>query len=336
MKRFLSTHWISFGGISFALMLIISLCVCMPQTSFATSNSANAQIAIVNNPNPADRLHLRQNPSSDAVSLGKYYNGTLVTVTEFVNDHWVRVTIGESGNYSGYMDANYLAFQGSTAFDTVPNAMPKYSSHSSWQLYDHPTNSSETTTYSADILFLLMGFSDDWWHIRIPLTNDTVVEGFVPANNQMRAVGTLYVNNPNPNDRLNLRTNASEEALSLFKYYSGVAVDVIKYVNATWAMVTTRDNNYIGYMHTDFLSSTSVTSACPIVTIDNKSGTGLNLRVHPNTTAQSIALYPNGTKVKVLGVSLQWCHVEIGNQKGFMISDGLSPEPQWELSLNEM
>ena len=38
--------------------------------------------AVVNNPNPADRLHLRVSPERGATSLGKFYNGTPVQVLE--------------------------------------------------------------------------------------------------------------------------------------------------------------------------------------------------------------------------------------------------------------
>ena len=36
-------------------------------------------IAVVNNPDSNDRLNLRTNPSPDAPTLGKYYNGTYLS-----------------------------------------------------------------------------------------------------------------------------------------------------------------------------------------------------------------------------------------------------------------
>ena len=65
--------------------------------------------AVVNNPNPADRLHLRVEPKRGAKSLGKFYNGTPVQVHE-TNGDWCRVSIGLDGHLEGWMMKEYLAF----------------------------------------------------------------------------------------------------------------------------------------------------------------------------------------------------------------------------------
>lgn len=64
--------------------------------------------AVVSNPNPRDRLHLREKPDKGAASLGKFYNGVVVTILEETNDAWVKVSI--SGALTGYMQKQYLAF----------------------------------------------------------------------------------------------------------------------------------------------------------------------------------------------------------------------------------
>ena len=65
--------------------------------------------AVVNNPNPADRLHLRVEPKRGTKSLGKFYNGTPVQVHETEGD-WCRVSIGLDGHLEGWMMKEYLAF----------------------------------------------------------------------------------------------------------------------------------------------------------------------------------------------------------------------------------
>lgn len=66
--------------------------------------------ALVNNPNPADRLHLRTKADKGAKSLGKFYNRTPVIVLER-GDTWSYVQIGRgSGCMTGYMMTKYLAF----------------------------------------------------------------------------------------------------------------------------------------------------------------------------------------------------------------------------------
>lgn len=62
--------------------------------------------AVVNNPNPADRLHLRTAKDRQAASLGKFYNGSAVKVLQ-ISGQWARVRIG---GLEGWMMKQYLAF----------------------------------------------------------------------------------------------------------------------------------------------------------------------------------------------------------------------------------
>lgn len=65
--------------------------------------------AVVCNPNPADRLHLRAKPERGAKSLGKFYNGTPVQVLRQRGD-WCEVAIGLDGCLTGWMMKQYLVF----------------------------------------------------------------------------------------------------------------------------------------------------------------------------------------------------------------------------------
>lgn len=66
--------------------------------------------ALVHNPNPEDRLHLRIKPDKSAQSLGKFYNRTPVYVLER-GKTWTKVRIGsEARGLSGYMMTKYLVF----------------------------------------------------------------------------------------------------------------------------------------------------------------------------------------------------------------------------------
>ena len=66
-------------------------------------------LAVVCNPDPADRLHLRTKPSREADSLGKFWNGTPVRVLD-ERDGWCQVEIGTDGRLIGWMMKKYLAF----------------------------------------------------------------------------------------------------------------------------------------------------------------------------------------------------------------------------------
>ena len=77
-----------------------------------TSEELTAQLdrtglAVVCNPDPNDRLHLRTKPSREADSLGKFWNGTPVRVLD-ERDGWCRVEIGTDGRLIGWMMKKYL------------------------------------------------------------------------------------------------------------------------------------------------------------------------------------------------------------------------------------
>lgn len=77
-----------------------------------TSEELTAQLdrtglAVVCNPDPNDRLHLRTKPSREANSLGKFWNGTPVRVLN-ERDGWCQVEIGTDGRLTGWMLKKYL------------------------------------------------------------------------------------------------------------------------------------------------------------------------------------------------------------------------------------
>lgn len=65
------------------------------------------KLAVVCNPDPNDRLHLRTKPSREANSLGKFWNGTPVRVLG-ERDGWCQVEIGTDGRLIGWMMKKYL------------------------------------------------------------------------------------------------------------------------------------------------------------------------------------------------------------------------------------
>lgn len=77
-----------------------------------TSEELTAQLdrsglAVVCNPDPNDRLHLRTKPSREADSLGKFWNGTPVRALDERNG-WCQVEIGADGRLTGWMLKKYL------------------------------------------------------------------------------------------------------------------------------------------------------------------------------------------------------------------------------------
>lgn len=136
---------------------------------------------------------------------------------------------------------------------------------------------------------------------------------------------TAVVNNPNPTDRLNLRESANTSANILYKYYCGVAVEILPGSSGDWASV--RIGTVEGYMLKKHLATgaqvASVQSAIPMGQVDvTYPQTKLALRAQPSDDSAALVTCENGTVVEVLGVSDGWLHVLVSSdgRVGFMRS----------------
>ena len=128
--------------------------------------------AVVNNPNPNDRLHLRTEPDRKSVSLGKFYNRTPVYVDE-IRGEWAHVTIGR--DLSGWMMTKYLAF--GADMDKVECAFPQLSLIEKYQenvadelaydyyVFDAPNMSATKTLWNWGEECYLIGVIDDFYMI---------------------------------------------------------------------------------------------------------------------------------------------------------------------------
>lgn len=128
--------------------------------------------AVVNNPNPTDRLHLRTEPDRKSVSLGKFYNRTPVYVNE-IRGEWAHVTIGR--DLSGWMMTKYLAF--GADMDKVECAFPQLSLIEKYQenvadeldydyyVFDAPNMSATKTLWNWGEECYLIGVIDDFYMI---------------------------------------------------------------------------------------------------------------------------------------------------------------------------
>lgn len=139
---------------------------------------------------------------------------------------------------------------------------------------------------------------------------------------------TLYVNNPDPADRLNLRAAPGRDAHSIGKYYSGVSVELLDVPQNGWAHV--RIAPYEGYMDMAYLTpglgENEVKFAMPCLVV--KSPQGATLRSEPTPAARALYRFEKGSFVyNVLGVlSNGWIHVHHdAGENGFLPADALTP-----------
>lgn len=126
--------------------------------------------ATPNNPNPADRLHLRTEADRGAASLGKYYNGTPLQVLSR-GDEWTKVDVCGA---TGYMMTKYLAFGEDMA--AVAGAVPVMQLRTAQaELYVSPQEgaSSEIVTHDPLVIGILGG---TWYHVWYP---DTGLSGYM-------------------------------------------------------------------------------------------------------------------------------------------------------------
>lgn len=133
------------------------------QTASANVGASGVEYAVVNNPNPEDRLNLREKPDKGSEYMGKYYNGMQVRVLEQTADGWARVFVGN--NRTGYMRSEYLAF--GEAGKGVANAMPTFTApERAWNLLYAPFDASNVKmTMSGGETIEVMGVVSGWWHI---------------------------------------------------------------------------------------------------------------------------------------------------------------------------
>ena len=133
----------------------------------AVSRIDNTRWAVVNNPDPADRLNLRCEPSKSSPSLGRYYNRTPVRILEY-GEEWCAVRVGP---FEGYMMTEFLAF--ADDMDYVVYAGP-------WLDIDgdhyptHPvpdTDAPGQYRAAADD-FIILGVKGDFYHVWYPYEED--------------------------------------------------------------------------------------------------------------------------------------------------------------------
>lgn len=169
-----SSNGVCFGSVSDLSLLHADLVKLPRNRQELTAFVDRSSWAAVNNPNPADRLHLRAEPSRDAKSLGKFYNRTPVKLLQHKGD-WCRVQIGLDGYLTGWMMKKYLAF--GDAMDAVDCAFPDKTfteGHESCPLYDTMALKSQ---HSASGEYWIVGVVEDELYIIVTTNGES---GYVP------------------------------------------------------------------------------------------------------------------------------------------------------------
>lgn len=146
-----------------------------------TSEELTAQLdrtglAVVCNPDPNDRLHLRTKPSREADSLGKFWNGTPVRVLN-ERDGWCQVEIGTDGRLTGWMLKKYLV-TGLKMDQVTPcfsqQILREDEAETKTPIYTDLTLTEQYCTHSS---WHLMGVVNDWLYVIVTDEGET---GYAP------------------------------------------------------------------------------------------------------------------------------------------------------------
>ena len=133
-------------------------------------------LAVVCNPDPNDRLHLRTKPSREADSLGKFWNGTPVRVLG-ERDGWCQVEIGTDGRLTGWMLKKYLV-TGEKMDQVTPcfsqQILREDEAETKTPIYTDLTLTEQYCTHSS---WHLMGVVNDWLYVVVTDEGET---GYAP------------------------------------------------------------------------------------------------------------------------------------------------------------
>lgn len=134
------------------------------------------KLAVVCNPDPNDRLHLRTKPSREADSLGKFWNGTPVRVLG-ERDGWCQVEIGTDGRLTGWMLKKYLV-TGEKMDQVTPcfsqQILREDEAETKTPIYTDLTLTEQYCTHSS---WHLMGVVNDWLYVVVTDEGET---GYAP------------------------------------------------------------------------------------------------------------------------------------------------------------
>lgn len=321
----------------------------------------NIWVAVSNLPEDSPRVNLRSAPSEDASSIAKIYSGTYVWAHREVESGWAEVEVGSTycKPLQGFIRMEYLDF----ARERVQLRMPTLTvanttggdgimlrsspTMESWSVLGLLPNGAQVTVLAVlpgDWYFVQaggitgyvakLGFQEELGGYDQPESGDTAsAEAWNgPANPCVIALWPFaipddvgVVNNPNPADRLHLRSAPDENAPSLGKYYNGVRFVINGNSDGQWIRVSIGGlEGYVDGRYITVEGFETVPSAMPVVMVkDPATSEGVELRKLPSTTSEVLDVCMNGAEVILMGFTDDWAHVIVGEQTGFLPVDSL-------------
>lgn len=148
--------------------------IALPRSySEALSRLDTSSYMFVNNPNPADRLHLRSKPQKGAASLGKFYNRTPVYVME-IKGEWAHVRIGSKADgLEGYMMSQYLTRGDVACAFPQKHILSNAYGEIAVALTDRPEKNAQEIAVIGGGSWNIIGVANEHWYVI--MTGDGIV-----------------------------------------------------------------------------------------------------------------------------------------------------------------
>lgn len=315
----------------------------MRQDYLLVSAEATGTVGYVSH---AGYLNLRREASTSAKVLGKYDDGTPCVVLDRAGD-WYYVSVGGK---TGYFLARYISTRSGVYSDKLgmvisPNKEVVHLRSGPGKNY-RSLASVKGCTY---VMILQQG--DGWWKVAVNgqvgfMSTEFLRSGHIRlADGEalcQKAAGSsssgssgsavtptqqatyAVVNNPNPRDKLNLRSRASTKGQSLGKYSNGAVVTLISQGDQ-WCKVKTPDGK-TGYMMTDYLSIPAAGSSSSTRIVRQPQGTYVNLRSSSSKSSRVLVQVPHGSTVVVLSEGKTWTKVRYNGYTGYMMTTFLKKQ----------
>lgn len=300
-------------------LLVIVACVVLV---CATAAGALAETAVVNNPDPTDRLNLRDSPGSKGNSLRKYYSGVEVEILSSPSSDWAKVRIGSA---EGYMLKKFLATGSAAA--SVQHAIPTGVVNVSYPqtklaLRERDSDDSAAVgSYDNGTSVLVLGVADSWLHVRV------IGDGRMGF---MRSAWITQAENLEAAavraDRATFRQSPKPDGKSLGVYGKNVPMVVLFSFEKLEGWSRVRIGDTVGFMRSSDLVYNPEPGVAPFTpetrVISNK-GSHVNLREKASSSANVREKLKDGTAVVVIGTAGDWTHVQADGLYGYVQSQFL-------------
>ena len=281
------------------------------------------------------RLNLREYASTSSRSLGSYPAGYRVIINGSPVNGWYPVTTMDG--QKGYMAGNYLRFEGGGGgygtHATVRYAQGGYVNLRSGPSLDY----SVVTRVTSGTSITILDDSYEWNYVELSngtkgYMHDSLIDrggGGGGGGGSTAVVKTRY------GGKVNVRSGPSFHSGSLGSLRTGTRVQVLHKEGAWWKI---SGGGLTGYMYSTYLTGGGGGGSQPMPRVSQtayvhnpRSTQVLNLRTRPSQFSRSIGQYRNGTQVRVVGSSGDWCEVYVGTKHGYMMTRYLrftdSPAP---------